>query len=76
MAKWINVKDKLPKEGTEHSYLISDGEEISYGYLDYNNSDLEDNQLYWVDEVHLLKTCCSGWPEVTYWMNLPKPPAD
>ena len=74
MTEWISVKDRLPEAGEDYTYLISDGNEIGMGYLEYDSRNPFDNELYWHDETHALKTCTSGWPQVTYWMLLPKPP--
>lgn len=76
IMEWISVKDRLPKEGMEHSYLITDGKEVGYGYLNHNFTDIEEKNLYWIDEVKILKTCLAGWPEVTHWTHLPLPPEE
>lgn len=78
--EWISVKDRLPSEKTLEtapSVLITDGNEISIGWYEYNSEETSDEGIYfpeeqlWHDEANRLKTDHTGWPEVTHWSPLP-----
>ncbi len=88
--KWYDVKDKLPKKSKddpEHSetVMISDGNEISIGYYEFEYSAEDDEEIEendglsyssatWHDEIGCLEKECDGWPKVRFWAKLPKAP--
>lgn len=76
---WIAINEKLPKAGRRHTYIITDGKNISVGWLQDHEKD-EQYTLYmsarWVDECNILKTDINGFPKVQYWMELPQLPSD
>jgi len=75
---WISVKEKEAEPETD--YLISDGINVGFGYFvpEYDAEDPRDphqyTSEYWHQEGLVLKTNTSGFPEVTHYMELPKPP--
>ena len=82
---WISVKDKLPvypveDDCTMHSYLITDGKEISIGYheCEYKATDPNEPCQYcearWHDDAGFIMTDYAGYPNVTHWMPLPEIP--
>ena len=77
--EWISVEDRLPEP--EKDCLISNGVHVGVGYYEaeYFAEDPEDPLQYssdcWHQEGSNLKTCNSGFADVTHWMPLPNPPA-
>jgi len=71
---WVNIHEYLPLRSIEDSYLITDGEEIGVGYLDYDTMDRDDDSVYWIEDSCALSTDVGGWPKVTHWMALPALP--
>ncbi len=49
---WISVQDKLPEEGIENSYLITDGLELGIGWYEaeYFAPDDSDEELRYSSE--------------------------
>jgi hypothetical protein len=86
---WVNVEDSLPdlskpNGGESEDVLIFDGENIGIGYYESEYHIEDDPDAYegqattyssdcWHSTNHLNRDVC-GWPEVTHWMPLPKPP--
>lgn len=75
--KWIKIEELLPPYGSEETFLITDGENISTGYYEYEFCHDEENDpfLYrkpkWIADNSQLATCESGYALVTHWMPLP-----
>lgn len=78
---WIDAKKRLPEEldaGYSINVLITDGENISIGYHEYEYFAEDPNELtqysspVWHDDANLLTSSSGGWGEVTHWKPLPK----
>ena len=79
--EWIKCTDRLPDEvGEDYTYMISDGESIGIGWYEpeYESDDDSSEMIYssdvWHEEGGYLSKDMYGWPEVIYWMPLPKLP--
>lgn len=83
--KWHKYPDKKPPKCPHDDMysihvMISDGSNIGIGYYEYeyDPEDPDDDLLYssprWHDQSNMLKTCYSGFAEVTHWALMPSPP--
>jgi len=61
MSEWVNVKDRLPEDG---SYiLMSDGVQIALGWMNHERK-----------EFIQVNTWSDLTSSITHWMPLPKAP--
>lgn len=75
MNEWISVKDHLPKHGVKNPCLITDGKNVGIGWIsERTKHHIENDDVPWNDETAYLQHDITGWPKVTHWKELPKPP--
>lgn len=78
--QWINVKDKLPKDGQRVIVYKDYGDDSFIATADYNKNGWGGENDNSISEKFLLDLTTANFylddAPITYWMPLPKPPED
>jgi len=82
---WVSVEQRLPgmspkDEFVSENVLISDGENIGFGYMQFEGmyedmvGRIQKVEAEWVEQSNELSKGFHRKPVVKYWMNLPEMP--